>query len=65
MHRKQIAGIAAHDHIGPTGGSQRQIFVVLWIVALAHDFSRLDPLSGNTTMSRIRRRRSTATKRSN
>src|SRR6266851_449588 len=39
--------VAAYDHIGPTGGSQRQILIVLWIVALPHSFSRLDPLSRN------------------
>ena len=47
MHRKQVAGVAAYDHIGPTGGSQRQVLVVLWIVALPHGFSGLDPLSRN------------------
>ncbi len=47
MHRKQVTGVAAHDHIGAPGGSQRQVLVVLWIVALPHGFSRLDPLSRN------------------
>ncbi len=39
--------VAAHDYIGSTSGSQRQILVVLWIMALPHGFSRLDPLSRN------------------
>jgi len=42
-----VAGIAAHDHIRPAGGCQRQVLVVLWIVALPHSFSRLDPLCRN------------------
>src|SRR5437588_12042967 len=65
IHRKQVAGIAAHDHIRPAGGCQGQVLVVLWIVALPYSFSRLDPLWATTTMSRIRLRRSTETKRSN
>jgi len=44
IHRKQMTGIAAHDNIRPTGGSQRQVLVVLWIVALPNGFSRLDPI---------------------
>ena len=47
IHRKQVTGVATDDHVGPTGRSQRQVLVVLWIVALPHGFSRLDPLSRN------------------
>jgi hypothetical protein len=47
VHRKQVTSVAAHDHIGRTGGSQRQVLVVLWITAFPHGFSRLDPLSRN------------------
>ena len=47
MHRKQVTGVAAHDHIRPTGGSQRQVLVVLWIAALPYRLSRLDPLGRN------------------
>ncbi len=47
LHRKQVTSVAAHDDVGSTGGSQRQILIVLWIVALTHRLSRFDPFSRN------------------
>src|SRR5271165_993615 len=38
VHGEQMAHVTTYDDICFPGGSQRQVFVILWVATLLHDF---------------------------